>query len=137
MNRRELLNLKRRAIALSLASACTLGLAGCSGNIDNASNLSDEMAILNDDAERKQQFLCIYEDKALIIEPREGSYGLGEGCYEINLNDSIFNSMSIPMSQFICFEKVSPITAEDYVALVCGPDFPIEYIRSEDYIKSR
>ena len=45
--------------------------------------------------------------------------------------------MLLPMSQYIFFKKDSVIMAEDYVALVCGPDFPIEYIRSEDYIKSR
>lgn len=95
------------------------------------------MAILNDDAERKQQFLCIYEDKAIIIEPIKSSYCVSRSAYDIYLNGKNYVDMTISMSQFICFEKVSPITAEDYAALVCGPDFPIEYIRSEDYIKSR
>ncbi len=135
MNRRELLNLKRRAIALTLASACTLGLAGCSGNSDNASKSSDELAILNDDVERKEQFLCIYEDKAIIIEPKSYSYYNHGSYYEVSLDNTF--DMLLPMSQYIFFKKDSVIMAEDYVALVCGPDFPIEYIRSEDYIKSR
>ena len=35
------------------------------------------------------------------------------------------------------FTVDSSITAEEYVSIACGPDFPIEYIRGEDYNKSR
>lgn len=134
-NKNELLNLKRRLIALSLASGCLIGLTGCSGDSSSVSKLPNDVNVVNDEVERKEQFLCIYEDKAVIIEPKRTGYYYEGSHYEVALDDTY--DMLLPMSQYIYFKCGSVITAEDYVALVCGPDFPIEYIRSEDYNKSR
>lgn len=134
-NKNNLLKIKRRLIALSFASGCLIGLAGCSDDGNNVSELSNEAIIVNEDVTRKEQFLCIYEDKAIIIEPKDCIYYHQGSYYGLALDDSF--DMLVPMSQFIYFKKENPITAEDYVALVCGPDFPIEYIRSEDYTRSR
>lgn len=135
MNRNELLNLKRRLIALSLAGGCLVGFTGCSGDGNNVSKSLNDVKVVNDEVERKEQFLCIYEDRAVIIEPKRSSYNLDGSYYEVALDDTY--DMLLPMSQYIYFKYGSAITAEDYVALVCGPDFPIEYIRSEDYNLAR
>lgn len=137
MNRNELLNLKRRLVALSLAGGCLVALTGCGDSEVSESNTVN-LEIVNEMEEKEQrhQLLAIYEEKAVIIEPYNiylyeyGSY------YGVSL-DSDGTDFCLPISQFIYFKDSSPITAEDYVATVCGPDFPIEYIRSEDYNRSR
>lgn len=130
MNRNELLNLKRRLIALSLAGGCLVGLTGCIGGNSKDSNQ-------NVSSGRKDQFLCIYEDKAIIIEPKDYDYDYHGASFNLKIDDNASEDMKVSLSEFKLIYEESPFSAEDYVALVCGPDFPIEYIRSEDYNLAR
>lgn len=135
MNRIELLNLKRRLIALSLAGGCLVGLTGCIGGNSKDNNQND--SIINSTSRRKDQFLCIFEDKALIIEPKNYDYDYHGASFNLRIDDNFSIDMKVSLSEFKLIYAESPFTAEDYVALVCGPDFPIEYIRSEDYNLAR
>jgi len=141
MNKSELLNLKRRLMALALAGTCTLGLTSCgiSDSNDEDSNVSKEVETLEvtDENERKEQFLAIYQDKAIIIEPYNYLFNVKGANYQVYLDDDKYNDMYLPMSEFILFTSDSPITAEDYVKKACGLDFPTQYIRSEEYTQKR
>lgn len=112
-----------------------LSLSGCEtkGNTPSSSKATI-IAPSEENTNRREQFLSIYANRAVIIEPNSSSFRLDGSYYKIPLdNGHIF----IPMAQFIYFTVDSSITAEEYVSIACGPDFPIEYIRGEDYNKSR
>lgn len=130
MKKNELLNLKRRLIALSLAGLCTFGLAGCKENNEDINNVENTEII--EEEVKKTQFLVLYDDCAVIIEP-ERYVGYDSGTYLYFNND---NCIFLSTGQFISFFKTNSYTAEDYVRMINGPEFKIEYIKDEDIVKS-
>lgn len=139
MNRNTLLDMKRRLVAISLAGTCALGLAGCGDEYSYSSeNEEPKLPIESETKERTEQLLAIYEDRAIIIEPQTIAKNSFESFYGVYFAPrEVGYDLCVPMSEFTLFDSRSPITAEEYVALACGPDFPIEYIRSEDYKQTR
>lgn len=138
MTKKKLLELKKRLLALALATACTFGLAGC-GKGQESSSGSAEVSNENMTQTDQKAIVILYEDRAVVIYCNQvvinnsarvyclNPYLVGEDGISLYKTTKYTDIIPITDNTYVCTPEVS-ITPEEYVATIKGSDFPITYL---------
>lgn len=131
-NKNELLNLKRRLFALSLAGSCLLSLPACSNG--EFYNGMQDYASEDDSQEELTAVVHIFDDYASVmyfykVQKGNGFYMCAETKEDY---DSLDASIYIPVENATVIFPNASFTPEEYVAALKGSNFPIVYLNSKE-----
>lgn len=132
-NKQNLLEMKRNIIALSLAGACALSLTGCNSDNNNSLDTDNDTSITDTEPDRKDAVVCFFEDYAVI------AYAEQIRAYDKTIKDTRINAMGLvdynfafPSTNAYVINATASFTPEEFVISAKGPDFPINYLNSEE-----